>query len=326
MSRLIGVRLRTPDSLGCSVAGSAVIHSLRASFPEANINVVSKFPELFQGIKGITIEAALAASSESYDVDLRRYTARRPHNTAPYRPSYLHMIEMAEEQLSARLIRSRPHLELSSEEVRWANQTLRCFERPVVWLQTRTTSANRDWPTDRWNALAERLRGRFHVIDLSAALYSYRQSLALTRASVAGICLDSFLLHGSWAVGARNVLVLLGSSRPECVTYPGQKVLYGRSSCAVQPCGMHGYAVGCCTRYEAAFAAAGYRGCIFQRNECMEAISVNAVAAEFTNMVRSRRAPSVSKIVPAIFKGSATTQNNAGQRLADSRPRSASHR
>jgi hypothetical protein len=281
------IRVRTADSLGCAVAGSAVLHSLAAKFRNCEIHVATPFPELFEGMTGVLIERASAESVGRSDVDLRGYTSRRPHNAAPYRASFMHMREMAEEQLSCRLPIMNPRLVLQESEIRWAKQVVAQFAKPVVWLQTKTNSENRNWPAKSWQELRERMQDDFQLIDLAAEHYSLRQSLALTQASLAGLCLDSFLLHGSWAVGAKNVLVLLGSSRTECVIYPGQMPVYSQSRCPAQPCGMHGYAVGCHPKDESAFAAVKFGGCILRRHECMEAISVETVARAFQRMLGS---------------------------------------
>lgn len=62
-------------------------------------------------------------------------------------------------------------------------------------------------------------------IDLYAEKYVRRVSIAMTQHCYAGITLDTFLLHGSEAVGAKNVIALLTSSHHEVVAYPDQTVI-----------------------------------------------------------------------------------------------------
>ncbi|MGR3754935.1 glycosyltransferase family 9 protein [Edwardsiella anguillarum] len=120
-------------------------------------------------------------------------------------------------------------------------------------------------------------------IDLSHAGYSLRESLAITTQCQAGICLDSFLIHGSAAVGAKNVIALLGSSKPEVVTYPGQDVCYSPASCEAQPCGMHGYYRGCSIAFEHRFTD---NICIHENYKYMDSITLPQVADKLMKKIR----------------------------------------
>ena len=111
-------------------------------------------------------------------------------------------------------------------------------------------------------------------------------SLSITKASKGGITLDTFILHGSKAVSAKNVLVLAGSSRAEVVTYPDQNVIYIQTDCPVQPCGMHGYGVGCKRGDEKLFVGHEETKCIYDDFRCMNDISPEYVVKRFNRMIK----------------------------------------
>jgi hypothetical protein len=93
------------------------------------------------------------------------------------------------------------------------------------------------------------------------------------------------MVHGSAAVGAKNVLVLLGSSRKEVVSYPSQQVFYIKSSCPIQPCGMHGYSFGCKKEDEKLFIGHEKTRCITDDYKCMKAIKSEFVIKKFREMM-----------------------------------------
>ena len=66
-----------------------------------------------------------------------------------------------------------------------------------------------------------------NFIDLSHAPYNRRTAIALTKYCDAGVTLDTFLLHGSQAVGASHVVAIMISSHPEVVCYPDQCIKNG---------------------------------------------------------------------------------------------------
>lgn len=268
----MNLNIRLPDSLGCTVASTAVVYSLIEQIP--NIKVSTPHPSLLAHIDGLSITDSREETNDVYDVDLRMYTARRPHNSLPYRPSYIHMLEMAEEKLKIKLTKKTPYLHLTEYEKEWAKIEVSKWKLPLIWIQSEATSSNRLWTDTNWDDLQNFFKDTFSFIDLSKANYSLRESLALIKYSYGGICLDSFLVHGAGAVGAKNVLVLLGSSRPECVTYPDQYVFYKPKTCSVQPCGMHGYYDGCNPLDQPLFNG---RNCIHTFHRCMSDISLESV-------------------------------------------------
>jgi ADP-heptose:LPS heptosyltransferase len=283
----MNISIRLANSLGCSVAGTAVIHSVIKKFESAKISVVTKNPTLLYGINGINVIAATSDLGGYFSIDLRKYTARRPHSSYPPRPSYHHMLEMAEEQLECQLPIREPKIFLQSKEITFAREVLSQYENPVIWLQTMTTSYNRNWSSENWSYLLDHFSKRLSFIDLSQSNYSPRESLAITTQCKAGICLDSFLIHGSAAVGAKNVIALLGSSQPEVVTYPGQSICYSQSACKAQPCGMHGYYRGCAFEFDSEFSDP-QKICIHEKPICMESITLTQVIEHLESILNKR--------------------------------------
>jgi hypothetical protein len=184
------LKLRTFDSIGCSVAATAVIYSLKDKFPKINLEVHTKYPELFKEIKNINLEEE---NNTNFDIDLRGYLKRRPHNTKPYRPIYIHMLETAEEQLSTKLKRFTPLIQLSKEEIRWATKKIKNYKRPVIWVQSKTKSINKNWFDNYWKVVFKGLSKNYKIIDLSKSKFSLRESLAITKVSKGGITLVHFL-------------------------------------------------------------------------------------------------------------------------------------
>jgi len=245
------INIRLPDSLGCTVASTSVLQSLIKCELFGDIHVFTNHFELVSHLPGINLHHPV--DNTFLHIDLRKYTSRRPHNNQPYRASYLHMLEMAEESVGVKLPIITPDIPINESEMCFAKEFISKFSKPLIWIQSKTTTNNRNWNYQRWLILMKNLSGSFDFIDLSKVNYSLLQSLAIVKHSFAGICLDSFLVHGSAAVGAKNVIVLAGSSRGECITYPGQTLIYEESECIAQPCGMHGYYSGCREEHEQMF-------------------------------------------------------------------------
>ncbi|MEK6833103.1 MAG: hypothetical protein AABY32_03575 [Nanoarchaeota archaeon] len=279
--------LRTFDSLGCSVAATSVINSLKDKFPNLDLEVYTKYPDLFIDIKGIKIkDISKKDYNIKFDIDLRDYIKTRPHNSIPYKPIYVHMLELAEKNLSIKLKHLLPKINLSKEEINWAINKIKAYKKPLIWIQTETKSQNKNWFDDYWNVLIKELSKNYDIIDLSKTNFTLRQSLAITKVCKGGITLDTFLVHGSAAVGAKNVLVLLGSSRKEVVTYPSQKVIYIKSECPIQPCGMHGYGFGCKKEDEKLFIGHEKTRCIFDDYRCTRIIKPEPVISKFHEMMK----------------------------------------
>jgi len=230
------INVRLYDTLGCTVVATVLLQSLREKLPVAEINVFTSFPDLLVGLQDVnTVVDANIHTLNHYDVDLTGYLeVRKPQESKPYRHLAVHMLEVAEEQLDSKVVGSLrrdfvPAVNLTVQEQQNARELVRSLShgKPVVWLQTKTRLSKKDWPREGWNEVTRKMLDHCTFIDLSLAGYERRTSIAITKFCTAGVTLDTFLLHGSKAVGARNVFALMVSSHPEVVTYTDQDVLDG---------------------------------------------------------------------------------------------------
>lgn len=225
------ITVRTPETLGCTVLSTVLLQSLRSTFQGSEIIVYTKFPDLFQGFTHVTkiVDLTAEPNLDSYDIDLEGYVEeRKPQTSLPRRHLIEHTFEIAEERLGTKLERGfKLLMNLTDAEIAWAKEerTRISPSKPLVWLQTKSRKAAKDASEEIWEQLIRKGSESYTFLDLSEETYTRRQAVALTKAANAGITLDTFLLHGSEAVGAKNVIVLLVSTYPEVVCYPDQIVL-----------------------------------------------------------------------------------------------------
>jgi hypothetical protein len=235
------INFRSPKTLGCSVASSVIIQSLKEKFPESKIAVYTKMPDLFIGLTEMDELIDLNKEKEltHYDVDLENYLeTKKPQLSKPLRHLIEHMFEETEEQLSSLVTNSLnrdfvPKVNLNKDELNWAITAVSALaqDKPLIWLQTKSRLQEKDAPAVLWQELVDKCADKYSFIDLSQEQYSRRQSIAITKIAAGGATLDTFLLHGSEAVRARNVIVLLVSSHQEVVCYPDQICLtYSKDS------------------------------------------------------------------------------------------------
>ena len=227
--RVINVRLS--DTYGCNVESTAVLQSIKNKFPKSKINVYTKYPELVIGLKEVNKVINLNKSSlDKYDVDFKDYLKiRKPQELKPFRHLIKHMTEIAESQLKVKLKREfNPKINLTKKELNKSKQIVNNLSggKPIIWLQTKTRSSKKNMPFSFWKRLIDANK-EWKFIDLSSEKYDLRTSIAITKFCDVGITLDTFLLHGSKAVGARNVIAIMVSSHKEVVTYPGNIVVQG---------------------------------------------------------------------------------------------------
>ena len=228
--------VRLYDSFGCTIVATALLQSLRNAFPEWQIDAYTKNLDLLEGLAEIdNVYDVSKRTLPKYDIDISTYLEdRKPQENQPLRHLYKHMLEAATEQLGDRLKEPLkgsfvPKVNFQTSELEWAQKVIKDIspDKPLLWLQTKTRSSKKDWKDEYWEELKELLKDRFNIIDLSECQSSKREAMAITKYCAAGITLDTFLLHGSEAVEAKNTLVILVSSHPEVVCYKDQVVLNG---------------------------------------------------------------------------------------------------
>ncbi len=221
------LNIKLYDTLGCTVVATTVLQSLRAAFPRATLLVYTTYPDLLEGLKKVNqVMDSRLDSPRKYDIDLSSYLeTQKPQESKPFRHLSEHMFEIAERQLGKALHSKmnrnfRPVVNLTKQEIQRAKIIVKekAGGKPLVWLQTKSRKAYKDWPTVNWNNLISSHRS-FSFLDLSQEQYSRRISIAISQQAAAGITLDTFMLHGSQAVRAKNVLAIMVSSHPEVVCY-----------------------------------------------------------------------------------------------------------
>ena len=226
------ITIKTPNTIGCTLVSTIVLQKLRNQFKKTRLEVYTLYPDLFDGLKEVDIVKDLSKTKlENYDVDLGEYLQKKdPQNSRPFRHLERHLTEMTEKQLNIQLKSNYTDLpikiHLTKPELAKAKSIVKELSqgKPLIWLQTKTSERMKDWKSEYWQSLIKQGK-RYSFVDLSEGKYTRRISIAITKYCNAGITLDTFLLHGSHAIGARNVIVILVSSHKEVVTYPEQTVL-----------------------------------------------------------------------------------------------------
>jgi nucleoside-diphosphate kinase len=190
-----------------------------------------------------------AAVKDNDVIDLNGTLDYQPHR----RPSpWVHLIDLQCQRAGVPNDFAGPECFLSCEELsqaqRLANR-MRDRDGGLALIATRTSTPNKEWPAQHWQSLVDKFSATLtwlHVGDPTAQqlrrvrhlALSPRMTIALTNFVDVVVTPDTFLLHASAATAPRRrrVVVLLGSSRPECVSYPSFHNIYSEElDC--QPCG-----------------------------------------------------------------------------------------
>ena len=230
------LNIRLYDTFGCTIVATVLIQSLRIKFPKTKIIVYTKNPDLIKGLKEVDkIINVNLHSLKKYDIDLTNYLGiRKPQKNFPLRHLSEHMFEMAEEQLGNKLkgrLRRNflPKVILTKSELDKGRKIVSQVSKgkPVIWIQTKSRVKKKEWNRENWQELLTKKSDSYKFINLSSGVYSKRISMAITKACFGGITIDTFLIHGSKAVNAKNVITILVSSHPKVVTYKDQIILDG---------------------------------------------------------------------------------------------------
>ncbi|MEK7579287.1 MAG: hypothetical protein AAB460_02020 [Patescibacteria group bacterium] len=224
------LHIRLPKMLGDTVASTAVLKTLRGTFPDKKLIVYTHVPDLVQGLDSVDeIHPSKSFVTTDRSVDLLNFLEERdPLNAKPYRHLIDHMYEVTEDSLRTTLTRNHvPSFTPEQKDLEDAKKILEEVDegKPVIWLQKKTSTPKKDWLHTYWREFEDHNKSRYTFLELDGR-YGRRADITVTQMCAGGITLDTFLSHGSQAVGASNVVVILMSTRPEVVTYPNQHVLY----------------------------------------------------------------------------------------------------
>jgi hypothetical protein len=226
------INIRLYHTLGCSVVANSMLIAIARSFAGAHLRVFSPSPEIQSGLSGVSeIYPLQDADGSRLDVDLAGYLDEyRPLVTKPSRHLKEYIFDIADNSLGVKLDRSfDPVINLTPEEEVWAKAEVSRLSpgKPLVWLQKKTSKSAKDWPGEDWSTLTRELEGDCNFLNLTDKNYSPRAACILTKFCDAGVVLDTFLLHGSHAVGAKNTIAILVVSPQEVVCYNDQIALDG---------------------------------------------------------------------------------------------------
>ncbi len=264
------IHLKVPDALGDTVISTAVMRALgKAYFPDTTLIVYAKNPSLLESCGDIDELHPISELPRSGYISLDGYLNQMPHTAQPHTHISHCMINEAESELKKqgfdlRLDHSyKPGIILADEELYKSTDEINELEtrygKRVVWISTKTSSPNKDWPQEYWKEVIAATSEDFTFLELLApnqspidekvveGRYGLRETLATIAAADAGITLDTFTLHGAGALlnylSSSSVITILGSSNPAVVSYPGFTDLFVKSEKTekCQPCGNHGY-------------------------------------------------------------------------------------
>lgn len=264
------IDLRVPAALGDALISTAVARYLLAGARYVSrVRAWTTSPWVFSALAprdGFVCRTDVG-NAPSTAVKLEAYLDLLPHRRVPPRHHILSMLEVVNEHLQGALKvpegPPRPVFSPSRDDEKSGRATLDALGdwiggRAVAWICARSTTRNRNPSDEFWEQLADILSPRAALVELLAPGEEPRASqdlvrgvrldpgpsAALMKRCAAGIAVDTFGLHLAGAIGLSKVAVVLGSSHPDCVCYPGNRPVYKVTSKTrmCQPCGNHGYA------------------------------------------------------------------------------------
>ena len=245
-----------PRAKGATLLSTVVLRRLRHKYPESLIQCISKFPELLEGLNYVdricdwddvlNFEGAIM---DREVIDLNGTLDFQPNR----RPAPIHLIELLCKRAKVNNDFLGPECNLSGKEIISAQSEIGLngsrHGLPVILITTRTSTVNKEWSCDSWKELVmhfgDRVRwlhvGDFHKPLINGVEYlslTPRQSIAVAGLVDGVVTLDTFLLHAAASQRRQRggVVVLLGSSHPNCVSYDTFRNVYFQSL-ECQPCG-----------------------------------------------------------------------------------------
>ena len=267
------IHVKVPDALGDTIISTAVIGALsnllHQDSPPGDIHVYAKNTSLLEMCSLIDELHPISELPRDGYISLDKYLDKQPHTTPPFIPLPWCMIDEAESKLQERGLDLKlnhyfkPEIILTDDELRKGDDELRelkqKYGKDVVWISTKSSSPNKDWPQEYWKEVISAVGNEFTFLELLApgqapvdekiveGRYGLRETLTAIASAYRGITLDTFTLHAAGAlqhyVLPQSVITLLGSSHPLVVSYPEFTDLFEKSEKTeqCQPCGNHGY-------------------------------------------------------------------------------------
>jgi ADP-heptose:LPS heptosyltransferase len=244
-----------PRALGATLLSTAVLRQLRRAFPGRIIRCIVQYPELLINLPYIDDivlyedpQLFTKAIQDHEVVDLTGTLLAQPNR----RDEPQHLVDLLCERANVINDKQGPECLLTEEEEYAAREivnSLSAHRKPIVVMATRTSTPNKEWKYQNWQMLVDSTSSVvtwLHVGDrLGAPLedvryldLSPRQTVGLLGHVHLVICPDTFLIHAAAARRTKPIrlVALLGSSRPECVSYPSFTNLFV-NGLECQPCG-----------------------------------------------------------------------------------------
>lgn len=244
----------TPKALGASLLSTVVLRRLAAERCGHSLRCVTQYPEIFKGLPYVDHVYSIdepwlfeRAIQDNEVIDLTGTLDFQPNR----RITPLHLIDLLCRRANVSNDGIGPECRLSIAELNTGRELVASLRRAkncrVVAMTTRTSTPNKEWPRERWSQLVERTHDSITWLHLGFCLdppiqdveYRYltlREDIAVLTHVDGIVTLDTLLLHEAAAAHNRSVVVLLGSSHPDCVSYRGFANLYVENlDC--QPCG-----------------------------------------------------------------------------------------
>lgn len=298
MARFDSIVVLTAKARGTTLLASVPLKRLRKKHPGRRIICVTQFPELLACLPYIddifsydTRGIYEIAIIDNEVIDLTGTLDFQPNRREVPR----HLVALLCERAGVSDELEHPECHLSPQERAAAHNLVSSVRRrPELKLGVFTTSTstpNKEWRLDNWVQL---IGNTSHFIEwvhlglprgepipgVNYLRLQPREDICVIGLADCVVTLDTFMLHAAATqLYNRNVIVLLGSTRPECVSYPEYSNIF-HLSLDCQPC---------CRPYhplDVAYSADGTplrwpsgkeRGWECPHVECMDLISVREV-------------------------------------------------
>ena len=297
------INIRIPDSLGDTLISTSIVKYLLSEYANTfKLNIWTDYNWAFSAFESAeNLEKFSKSTPEPYDIiDLSAYLDLLPHRRKNKKHHTGSMFEVLaakvnginEEYLYLPTVFSEKKSDYKEFEKTYSEILQKSGSKKLIWLCPRSTTENRNPKETLFIELASLLIPSFQFIEflgprekainskhiISVSMKPGAMAL-LMKECFAGITVDTFGLHLAGAKGLSRVLVLLGSSHPECVCYPGNEYIYKKSNETdqCQPCGNHGYQD--VKLIESTFEDpnlhfSGKNRCVFNEIKCIEQIDI----------------------------------------------------
>jgi ADP-heptose:LPS heptosyltransferase len=245
-------RIISAGGLGDGLLLTPTLRKLKQQWPNCKTKVYClnrRHLELFQ--HNPHIDVLRAASFRAAPLDYLLYLTKRSLFSSTmfgeFSPDMMgkHVTEAVADVIDVKLDDHRVEVFLTGEEELEAEALTRKYENPVVVHVTSVTSANQNWPPEKWEALV-RANPQFTFLQLGSSSETrieaavdmrgrttLRQSIAILKYVKSFVGVVSFLAHATNAVGTPGV-VLFGPSAPRVWGHPNNINLWRDLRCS--PC------------------------------------------------------------------------------------------